>query len=242
MLSFIVPAHNEERWIGKCLGSIRATMEKVAEPYEVIVVDDASTDATSKIAEQMGVRPLRVAHRRISTVRNAGARAARGQMLFFVDADTQVNERAISAALRAVRSGAAGGGCIPALEGAIPLWGRIIHSIACVLGRLIRLVGGCFLFCTREAYTATGGFSESLYAGEDIAFVQALKKVGSFVVLKPTVVTSARKLDVAGPWEVMGLMLKIAIRGARYENEWVFDLLYGRRAQDSKKPRLCEKG
>src|SRR5579859_2698674 len=97
-------------------------------------------------------------------------------------------------------------------------------------GALIRWVGGCFLFCTREAYTATGGFSESLYAGEDIAFVQALKKAGRFVVLKPTVVTSGRKLNVVGPWEVAGLMLKIAIRGSRYESKWVLDILYGQRA------------
>src|ERR1041385_4270785 len=71
MLSFIVPAHDEERWIGKCLGSIRATMQKIAEPYEVIVVDDASTDSTRQIAQQFGVRTLQVAHRKISAVRNA---------------------------------------------------------------------------------------------------------------------------------------------------------------------------
>src|SRR5262249_44122270 len=147
------------------------------------------------------------------------ARTACGEVFFFVDADTQVNERAVSAALTAMRSGAAGGGCVPDLDDPIPLWGRIIHFIACVIGRFIRLVGGCFLFCTREAYSAAGGFSESLYAGEDIAFVQALKKVGRFVVLKPTVVTSGRKLDVAGPWEVIGLMLRIAIRGPHYESK-----------------------
>jgi glycosyltransferase involved in cell wall biosynthesis len=57
MISFIIPAHNEERWIRKCLDSIRATMEKVAEGYEVIVVDDASTDSTGQIAKQMGLAP-----------------------------------------------------------------------------------------------------------------------------------------------------------------------------------------
>jgi hypothetical protein len=148
----------------------------------------------------------------------------------------QANEQAVSAALAVLRAGAAGGGCVPDLEGSIPLWGRIIHFLACATGRLIRLVGGCFLFCTRDAYTAAGGFSESLYAGEDIAFVQAIKKVGGFVVPRPTVVTSARKLRVAGPWEVIGLMLRIAVRGPRYDNTWVRDILYGRRAQDSRKP------
>ncbi len=235
MLSFIVPAHNEERWIGECLGSIRTTMERIAESYEVIVVDDASSDSTQQIAQQMGARTLRVEHRKISAVRNAGARAACGGVFFFVDADTQVNEPAVSAALTAMRSGAVGGGCVPDLYGPIPRWGRIIHFLACALGRLIRLVGGCFLFCTREAYDATGGFSETLYAGEDIAFVQALKKLGRFVVPKPTVVTSGRKLDVAKPWEVIGLMLRIAVCGPHYESKWVHDLLYGRRAYDSRK-------
>src|SRR6267154_1290504 len=228
MISFIVPAHNEELWIGKCLASIRTSMEKLAEPYEVIVVDDASTDSTPRIAEQMGARTLRVEHRKISAVRNAGARVARGEVFFFVDADTQVNERAVGAALSSLRSGAAGGGCVFEFDGPAPLWGRIILSFAVALARLIRLVGGCFLFCTREAYAATGGFSEALYAGEDIAFVQDLKKVGRFVVPKPKVLSSGRKLDVVGPWEVMTLLLTIALRGPRYESKKVLDILYGR--------------
>ena len=86
MISFIVPAHNEEFWIGKCLGSIRTTMGKLNEPYEVIVVDDASTDSTHQIARRLGARIHRVEHRRISAVRNAGARAACGELFFFVDA------------------------------------------------------------------------------------------------------------------------------------------------------------
>lgn len=235
MLSFIVPAHNEERWIGTCLDSIRGAMDKIAEPYEVIVVDDASTDSTRRIAEEMGARIIPVELRKISAVRNAGARAARGEMFFFVDADTQANEAAIRAALGAMRGGAVGGGCVPDLDGTIPTWGRIIHYFACKAGRLIRLVGGCFVFCTRKAYEATGGFSESLYAGEDIAFVRALEKVGRFVVPKPTVVTSARKLDVVGPWQVIGLLAKIAVRGPYYDSKWVRDLLYGKRAEDCRK-------
>jgi glycosyltransferase involved in cell wall biosynthesis len=184
----------------------------------------------------MGVRVIRVEHRKISAVRNAGARAACGEVLFFVDADTQANERAVSAALAMLRCGAAGGACFFELDGPIPLWARIIHRVAVLLGRLIRVTGGCFLFCTREAYAATGGFSERLYAGEDIAFVQALKKAGRFVLPKPTVVTSGRKLSVVGPWELILLLARIARRGPHYENKMVMDILYGRRAQDFKEP------
>jgi glycosyltransferase involved in cell wall biosynthesis len=235
MISFIIPAHNEENWIGKCLDSIRSTMASVSEPYEMIVVDDASTDSTRQIARRMGALILSVAHRKISAVRNAGARTAAGEVLFFIDADTQATQEAVRAALVAMRSGAVGGGCIPDLDGPVPLWARIIHFVACKAGRLIRLVGGCFLFCTRQAYAETGGFSESLYAGEDIAFVNALKHLGRFVVPRPTVVTSARKLAVAGPWEVIRLMFRIAVRGPHYDNQWVRDILYGQRAKDSRK-------
>jgi hypothetical protein len=53
-------------------------------------------------------------------------------------------------------------------------------------------------------------------------------------VPKPTVVTSGRKLNVVGPWEVMVLLMTIALRGPRYESKKVLDILYGQRAQDSK--------
>lgn len=236
MISFIVPAHNEERWIGKCLTSISTAMRSVDAPHEVIVVDDASTDLTARIAEQMGAQTIRVRHRKISAVRNAGASAANGEGLFFVDADTQVNQQAVSAGLEILKSGAAGGGCVFEFEGPTPLWGRVVQRFGVMMGRLLRLTGGCFVFCTREAYVATGGFPECLYAGEDMAFVQALKRVGRFVVAKPTVVTSARKLNVVGFWEVMRLLLTITLRGAHYETEKTLDFMYGPRAQECRKP------
>jgi glycosyltransferase involved in cell wall biosynthesis len=241
MISFIIPAHNEELWLGKCLGSIRTAMATLAEPYEVIVVDDASTDATHQIAEQMGTRTIRVEHRKISAVRNSGAHAALGEMFIFVDADTQVNQHAVRAAFLALRSGAAGGACVFEFDGVVPLWGRIIHRFGVTMGRLLRLAGGCFLFCTREAYAAIGGFSEDFRAGEDLAFVLALKKVGRFVVPKPTVVTSGRKLSVVGPWEVVMLLVRIALRGPRYESEKTLDFLYGRRAQECRRPVQTDK-
>src|SRR5436190_1863800 len=122
MISFIVPAHNEELWIGKCLLSIRSATRAVVEPYEVIVVDDASTDGTSGISEQMGARTIRVEHRNISAVRNAGARAACGDVFIFVDADTQVNQKAVAAALSALGRGAVGGACVFDFDGVVPLW------------------------------------------------------------------------------------------------------------------------
>ena len=197
------------------------------------MVDDASTDATHQIARQRGARTLQVALRKISAVRNAGARVAMGEVLFFVDADTVVNERAVSAALAALRAGAVGGGCAFDFSGPAPLWGTPHSFLRGGSGAAPSMGGRLFPFLYSRSLQY---FSERLYAGEDIAFVQALKKVERFVVLKPKVLSSPRKLNVVSRWQVLGLMLIIAIRGPRYESQWVLDILYGQRAQDSKKP------
>src|SRR5258705_11064350 len=124
MTSFIIPAHNEEAWVGRCLSAIRSALESVGTAHEIIVVDDGSTDATASIARQHGARVVRVEHRHIAATRNAGAREARGEVLFFVDADTLVNSGVIQSALHNIREGAVGGGGVPRFEGGLPLWCR----------------------------------------------------------------------------------------------------------------------
>ena len=140
MISFIVPAHNEEAWVGRCVSAIRSGLESLAEPHEIIVVDDASSDATASIARQQGAQVIRVEHRQIAATRNAGARQARGDIFFFVDADTLVNAAAIQSALRGVRTGAVGGGCVPRLEGRLPLWWRLAEPFAEGAVRLLRFL------------------------------------------------------------------------------------------------------
>src|SRR5262249_47424358 len=100
MISFIVPAHNEQASLGRTLAAIHEAARAVAQPYEIIVVDDASTDATSEIAAQNNARVVSVNHRQIAATRNSGAHAALGERLVFVDADTMVNLQAVASALR----------------------------------------------------------------------------------------------------------------------------------------------
>ena len=112
MISFIVPAHNEARLIGATLRALQQAAQALAEPFEIIVVDDASDDATAEIAGACGATVLTVAHRHIAATRNAGAALARGQRLVFVDADTRVGEAVLRAATRAMDAGAVGGGVV----------------------------------------------------------------------------------------------------------------------------------
>jgi glycosyltransferase involved in cell wall biosynthesis len=86
VVSFIVPAYNEELLIGRALQALRDAGSALGQPFEMVVADDASTDRTAAIAREHGARVVAVANRQIAATRNAGARAAHGEMFVFVDA------------------------------------------------------------------------------------------------------------------------------------------------------------
>ncbi len=133
MLSFIIPAHNEESHVGECVAAVFAAAKATGEPFEVIVVDNASTDRTAEIAANHGATVLKVAHRQIAAARNAGARTALGEMLFFVDADTFANPRAVRACVGALQGGAVGGGCVFTFDGTLPVWAKLLYPVAVFL-------------------------------------------------------------------------------------------------------------
>ncbi|GAB3380272.1 glycosyltransferase [Lysobacter fragariae] len=195
MISFIIPAHDEARLIGDTLASIRATADALSLHCEVVVVDDASSDDTGAIAHTAGARVLRVEHRHIAATRNAGARTAQGEVLFFVDADTLVNPDVVRAALQALDAGAVGGGCALRFPSTLDRSQRIVIGVALQLLRIVRVAPGCFQFCTRTAFEATGGYDEHWFAAEDAVMSRALARVGRFVLLRETVTTSNRKLQ-----------------------------------------------
>src|SRR5438477_11596763 len=98
MITFIIPAHNEEAWVGRCLSAICGAMEPVGTAHEIIVVDDSSTDGTASIAHEHGARVIRVEHRQLAAPRNAGAREASVEVLYHVDDHTRVRAGVIECA------------------------------------------------------------------------------------------------------------------------------------------------
>lgn len=230
MISFIVPAHNEELLLGQTLRAISEAGGALGEPFEAVVAEDASTDRTAAVALESGARVVPVAHRQIAATRNSGARAARGEFFFFVDADTTVNADAIRAAVRAMRKGAVGGGCGFRFDEPLPLYGRIMQAVAVPLYRALRLASGCFLFCTREAFHAVGGFDENLYASEEADMSWRLGRHGNFVVLREAVVTSGRKLRAYSALEIFGILANLAWGGpAAVRRREGLDIWYGER-------------
>src|SRR5947208_9975043 len=128
MISFVIPAHNEAELLGRTLAALSASARTVGEPWEAIVVNDASTDRTAEIGVANGARVITVNHRQIAATRNAGAREAAGEVLFFVDADTVVTTGAVRAAVLALRRGAVGGGCLVRFDGPVPLYATILDT------------------------------------------------------------------------------------------------------------------
>jgi glycosyltransferase involved in cell wall biosynthesis len=237
MLSIIIPAHNEELLLGRTLDALVAATRALDHPSEIIVVDDASTDRTAAIAAEYGVRVIHVTHRQIAATRNAGAREASGDMLLFVDADTLVNEFTLRAAVTAMQKGAVGGGCRFRFEGRLPLYGRLMQSLAMPLYNMAKLASGCFLFCKREAFETVGGFDEKLFAAEEAYLSRALHKRGRFVILRESVLTSGRKLRTYSAGEVLRLFGGILLSGPKaVRKREGLDIWYGVRRVDPDLP------
>ena len=215
MLSLIVPAHDEAARLPATLQALHAAASATVGTggYEIVVVDDASSDGTGEVASAAGARVLRVEYRHIAATRNAGAREVRGDTLLFVDADTRVDAALLRAALVALEAGAVGGGATVALRGPLAWHVRAGLAASNWLLRRMRAAAGCFVFCRRDAFEAVGGFDERWYAAEDIALSRALATQGRFVVLRERVSTSARKLRSHPLREHLWLLLRFAVRG-----------------------------
>lgn len=216
MLSFIVPAYNEEHELPRALASIRAAAEASGQSFEIIVVDDASTDTTAEIGRDAGAIVVPVRYRHIAAVRNAGARVSRGDILFFVDADTCITPAHVTGALAALAAGCAGGGARVIPEEPVPWWGRVFVQIFSALYfTLSNLGAGAFLFTTRENFQAVGGFDEQFFAGEEVYFTLALKKLGRFKLLPEPIATSGRKLRMHSAGHILARSFMIMTGGKR---------------------------
>lgn len=213
--------------------SIHAAARNLALPYEVIVVDDGSTDGTVAVAEAHGARAVRVEFRQIARVRNAGAVATTGSTLIFVDADTVVHADTVRATIEALATGAVGGGAAVHFDGRVALWARLMLPVLNRVFRVARLAAGCYVFCSRTAFDAVGGFDETLFAAEEIAFSRALGRIGRFVMLREPVTTSSRKLRTHSGWEVVRLFGHLAFRGTTLiKSRERLALWYGDRRDD----------
>jgi glycosyltransferase involved in cell wall biosynthesis len=215
--SIIIPAFNEEKLLPGCLAHVaNAVKANAAATWsaEVIVCDNNSTDGTAKIACEAGVQVVFEPVNQISRARNAGARIASGAWLLFIDADSYLHPATMADLLRATRQErCAGGGCLVGLDEA-PWEAHAFVTAWNLLSRATRWAAGSFVFCRKEAFDQIGGFSTDLYAAEEIAFSEALKRWArsrrrQVVILgRQPHISSGRKFRLYRRREIMGLALR----------------------------------
>jgi glycosyltransferase involved in cell wall biosynthesis len=212
--SIVVPAYNEEALLPSTLAALAEAMATIALSGEVVVCDNNSTDGTAAVARASGALVVSEPVNHISRARNAGARAAGGRYLVFVDADTLVPPALLSAALEALVSGrVCGGGATVAMQPPPAGVGGRVLALWNVLSRRSLLAAGSFVFVRRDAFEAAGGFSLKVYASEELWLSRAVKRWGAqrgkaFVILEaPPVITSARKAQ----WYSQGTLLAAAL-------------------------------
>jgi glycosyltransferase involved in cell wall biosynthesis len=193
MISIIIPAYNEEALLDGTLAAVSAAAATLDSSYEIIVVDDGSTDRTAAIARAHGARVVSVNLRQIAAARNAGAREASGDQLLFVDADTFVTPEVLRGAVSSMRAGAVGGGAGARQDSNDPPWGPPVFAVAGWLMRRAGWAAGCFMFVRADVFRLAGGFDERYFASEEIHLSRAVKKYGRFVILRDKVITSGRK-------------------------------------------------
>jgi glycosyltransferase involved in cell wall biosynthesis len=200
--SFLLPAYNEQDFVGRAVGSIRDAAERCGlEHYEIVVCDNASTDRTAEMAVSAGARVVHEPHRQIARARNAAAAASCGSWLVWLDADAMLTSEVLGATLAVLREGSScGGGAQVELEGEVLGWSarRTVDTWNWI-ARTFRFAAGSYVFARRDAWAETGGFNEEVYAGEEIGFARELKRWGKvrglgFRVLEHPVPSSARKI------------------------------------------------
>jgi glycosyltransferase involved in cell wall biosynthesis len=99
LVSVVIPAYNEEKGIGAQIEVLRETLEKSAWPYEIIVVDDGSTDATANEVRRHPVRLVQQRNRGYGAALKTGIRAAQSDIIVIIDADGTYPADAIPALL-----------------------------------------------------------------------------------------------------------------------------------------------
>lgn len=210
----VIPAHNEEKYVARCIRSVRQAANYYGGSVQIIVVCNRCTDATAEIAKKLGAKVILNEDRCIAKVRNAGIFAANGDVIVTIDCDNRMTKGTLREIACLLRTGNYIGG------GAPIRFERYSFPLYCndVLCRLLFGLTGlyCGIFWAEKAtFQAIGGFVEQK-AMEDAATAKALKAYGrnrgkKYTVLRDNVlINSTRKYDDMGDWLYLTMMVKHA--------------------------------
>jgi glycosyltransferase involved in cell wall biosynthesis len=232
-ISFVIPAYNEERFLGKCLDAVTREARGKEKDVEIIVVNNASTDGTRAVAERYpNVTIVDESRKGIVFARHAGFAASHGELIANVDADTIITPEWLDTTLAEFEKNPK----LVALSGPfvyydLPLSAQygvsIFYGIVYffyILNRFIFRVGsvvqGGNFVVRRSALKTIGGYDTSIaFYGEDTDIARRMSKIGDVkFTFKLSALSSGRRLAKEG----------LVTTGARYGVNYLWMTFRGR--------------
>ncbi len=220
----IVPAFNEEAGLGATLRSIRVAMSAFdarGGRSELIVCDNNSTDGTAAVARSAGATVVFEAVNQIGRARNTGAAHATGDWLIFIDADSHPSAQLFEEVAAEIEGGRClAGGSTVTFENPHRLV-RVAMWLANAVNRVNSWAAGSFIFCKTTVFHEVGGFSDELFAAEEIDLFRRLKRAarhrGSAITIlhRHPLHTSDRKMHLYTWREMAVFMLRTAAARGR---------------------------
>jgi glycosyltransferase involved in cell wall biosynthesis len=206
-ISVIIPAHNEEDYLGLTLDAINRQNYPW---FEVIVVANGCTDRTAAIAQNHCHRLIVLSNKSLGVARNLGGRLARGDLLLFLDADTLLEPGALEAiAHKFTRPCAAGTikGCPDSDRFAF----RLIYWVKNLLhGSSLHAGSSGVILCWKKHFLAARGFDEALQIRENSDLIRRLKRFGRYRYIGQTAATtSMRRYERSGTRETVWFWFKL---------------------------------
>lgn len=212
--SVVIPAFNEEQYLPRLLRSLhqaREAYEGGADAVELIVADNQSTDGTAAVALAYQCLVIPVEKRCIAAARNGGAAAARGQVLAFIDADSEVHPETFGAIDEILATGKVAGGAtgvrFERQAMAITVLSFVLSAMAWFFGVPKTYAG--VVFCRREDLEQLGGYDEQRLFAEDADFLFRLRRLararGQTLNTRRVApaLFSMRKFDQHGDWHYL---------------------------------------
>ncbi len=224
-LSVVIPAYNEEKLIAGTIAAVCESLRGAGLPrsaFEIIVCDNASSDATAVLAAQAGARVVFEPERQIARARNVGASRARAPGLLFLDADSWPDAALMGELVAALDDDrVVAGGATVRMQG-VPRSIGVSLRVWNATSRLCGWAAGSFLFCRTDAFRAIGGFGLDFYVAEEIDFSRRIKRWGRarglrFRILhRHPLLTSGRKGTLYSQREIWSLMLSMLRHPRRF--------------------------
>jgi len=185
LLSFIIPVFNDEKNIDRCLHSIK-NLVFPEKDYEVLVLDNGSTDGTHHILRELEVPFKVIANVHVSVLRNNGAGLSQGEFLAFVDSDVELSLYWVEHSLAAFHDPTVvATGCFPEVPGEATwvqqAWDIHQRERQTPTSRPISWLPSMNLVVRRKAFWEVGGFNEQLETAEDVDLCYRLRQRGTIL-------------------------------------------------------------